>query len=79
MTPPLCLLRIPACRYIFAFQMPWLPEAAICANDYKFLSAVFTEEPFRVQTPGAFTEAVRLCAKRGLLGQCCLVGGRLVA
>lgn len=47
------------CRYVFAFQMPWLPEAHIAANDYDFLRAAFTEEPFGVQTPGMFTEEVR--------------------
>jgi pimeloyl-ACP methyl ester carboxylesterase len=31
--------------YILAFQMPWLPEAALSASDYEMLAASFTASP----------------------------------
>jgi pimeloyl-ACP methyl ester carboxylesterase len=40
--------------YIFYFQMPWLPEAALRANDFAALRVPFRRDPVR---PGAFDEA----------------------
>lgn len=45
------------CRswYIFAFQMPWLPEWYCSAGDYAMLEAVLTRPPTGCTTPGAVT------------------------
>ena len=40
--------------YVFAFQIPRLPERAIRARDFRSLRTLFRTEPAR---PGAFTEA----------------------
>lgn len=46
------------CRYIFAFQMPWLPEWYCSAGDYAMLEAVLTRPPTGCTTPGAVTPEV---------------------
>src|SRR5262249_38887062 len=40
--------------YVFFFQLPWLPEAAIRAGDFASLRAALRREPTRL---GAFSEA----------------------
>jgi pimeloyl-ACP methyl ester carboxylesterase len=40
--------------YVFFFQLPWLPEAAIRAGDYASLRRLLRTDPLR---PGAFTAA----------------------
>jgi epoxide hydrolase 4 len=40
--------------YVFAFQLPWLPEAVVRAMSFRALRRLFRREPARA---GAFTEA----------------------
>ncbi len=55
-TPPPTLIRAPhpphhttpRCRrrYVFAFQVPFIPEAAFCANDFQQIADAFLVPPF---------------------------------
>ncbi|MGH2355531.1 MAG: alpha/beta fold hydrolase, partial [Chloroflexota bacterium] len=40
--------------YQVFFQLPWLPEAILCAGEYALLKRPFRRDPIR---PGAYTEA----------------------
>lgn len=39
--------------YVFAFQMPWVAEAALCANDYAMLAGMLTGAELGCTTRGA--------------------------
>lgn len=49
--------------YVFFFQLPWLPERLIRADDYAGLGRILRTDPVR---PDAFTEADIQCYKQAL-------------
>ena len=50
---PTCTAVVLPRRYVFAFQMPWVAEAALCANDYAMLAGMLTGAELGCTTRGA--------------------------
>ncbi|GAB4814773.1 hypothetical protein N2152v2_001819 [Parachlorella kessleri] len=49
------LEQLRRCWYIFAFQLPWLPELLLQAGDYNVFDAMFLKGPTACKRPGAVT------------------------
>ncbi|PSC74763.1 epoxide hydrolase [Micractinium conductrix] len=42
--------------YVLAFQLPFIPEAALAANDFQMVEDIFTSPVFAPRRPGTFTK-----------------------
>jgi pimeloyl-ACP methyl ester carboxylesterase len=51
--------------YAFLFQLPWLPEAVIAADDFRLLRRLFREGPIRPFSDGEIDAYVRAFSGRG--------------
>jgi hypothetical protein len=75
---PSCTVAVLPRRYVFAFQMPWVAEAALCANDYAMLAGMLTGAELGCTTPGAIppqasaSAAAAAAASFWGLASCCV-------